>query len=174
MQQNERPRWGFHVLAAAVALVLAAGAAASSAAMLVRPAPHAVHTVIVPPTAPTYSAADASAAKSRACAAWEVTSSAMAQASRGEDTATAPSDWTDPQTRAAHGYEARSASFKALFLEVEEVGPATRQTGRDHDYLVATFDQEDATMRRVGSQVNAAVDRSNAAVDRVDAACDFA
>ena len=65
-----------------LAFVLAAGAAAFSAAMLVRPAPHAVHTVIVPPTAPTYSAADASAAKSRACAAWEVTSATMAQASQ--------------------------------------------------------------------------------------------
>jgi hypothetical protein len=97
----------------------------------------------------------------------------MAQASRGA--AAAPSDWTDPQTRAAHGYEARTALVESAFLE-SQVGPATPPdlATAIHDYLVATFDQEDATMRRVGSQVNAAVDRSNAAVDRVNAACGFA
>src|SRR5262249_13298193 len=122
---------------------------------------------------PTYSAADASAAKSRACAAWEVTSAAMAKASRSA--ATAPSDWTDPQTRAAHGYEARTALVESAFL-TSQVGPATPRelATAIHDYLVATFDQEDATMRRVGSQVNAAVDRGNSAVDRVNAACGFA
>jgi hypothetical protein len=113
VRPDERPRWG--LLVAAVALVLAAGAAAFSAAILVRPPSRAVHTVIMPPTAPTYSAADASAAKSRACAAWEVTSSTMAQASRSAATAT--SDWTDPQTRAAHGYEARTALVESSLLE---------------------------------------------------------
>jgi len=39
---------------------------------------------------------------------------------------------------------------------------------------VATFDQEDATMHKMGTQVDAAIDRVNAAVDRVNAACGLA
>ena len=39
---------------------------------------------------------------------------------------------------------------------------------------VATFDQEDATMHKMGTQVDAAVDRGNTAVDKVNAACGLA
>ena len=52
-----------------------------SAVMLVRPAPAALHTLIMPPPAPVYSAAEVTAATERACAAWSVAGEAMTSAS---------------------------------------------------------------------------------------------
>ena len=166
------PRRG--ALAGAVtALVIAGAAAVFSAVMLVRPAPAALHTVIVPPPAPAYSAAEVAAASERACAAWSVAGEAMARASSAA--ADAPRSWDDALTRDAHGYEARTALIESEYL-ANQVEPAARPelAGAIHDYLVATFDQEDATMHKMGTQVDAAVDRGNTAVDRVNAACGLA
>jgi hypothetical protein len=158
---------------ATTALVITAGATVFSAVMLVRPAPAALHTVIVPPPAPAYSAAEVAAASERACAAWSVAGEAMARASSAA--ADAPRSWDDPLTRDAHGYEARTALIESEYL-ASQVEPAARPelAGAIHDYLVATLDQEDATMHKMGTQVDAAVDRGNTAVDRVNAACGLA
>jgi hypothetical protein len=155
------------------ALVVTAGAAMFSAVMLARPAPAAVHTIVMPPPAPVYSAEEVAAARAQVCKAWEVTSTAMAQATRSA--AAAPAEWDDPLTREAHGYEARIALVESSYLE-SQLAPATpgELASAIHTYLVATFDQEDATMRKMGSQVNAAIDRGNAAIDRVNVACGYA
>jgi hypothetical protein len=155
---------------AVTAFAVTAGAAVFSAVMLARPAPAALHTVIMPPSAPTYSAAEVTAATTTACDAWSVAGEAMERASNVA--ADAPSSWDDPQTREAHGYEARTALIESAYLEAS-IHPATPPGLRSaiHDYLVATFDQEDATMHKMGSQVDAAVDRGDIAVGKVNAAC---
>ena len=166
------PRRG--ALAGAVtALVIAGGAAVFSAVMLVRPTPAALHTVIVPPPAPTYSAAEVTAATKRACAAWSVAGEAMISASNA--VADAPHGWDDPVKMDARGTEARTALIEGAYLENEVTPPVPPElTSAIHDYLVATFDQEDATMHKMGTQVDAAVGRGNAAIDRVNAACGLA
>ena len=166
-----RPRSA--LVGAVTALVIAGGAAVFSAVMLVRPAPAALHTVIVPPPTPVYSAAEVTAASERACVAWSIAGESMARASSAA--ADAPRSWDDPVTRDAHGYEARTALIESEFL-ASQVGPAVRPelAGAIHEYLVAAFDQEDATMHKMGTQVDAAVDRGNGAVDRVNAACGLA
>lgn len=167
-----RPRRG--ALAGAVtALIVTAGAALFSGVMLARPAPAALHTMVMPPPAPVYSAEEIAAARQKVCEAWEVTSTTMAQATR--NAAAAPADWDDPLTREAHGYEARIALVESSYLE-SLLAPAApvELASAIHAYLVATFDQEDATMRKMGSQANAAIDRGNAAIDRVNAACGYA
>jgi hypothetical protein len=153
--------------------VLAAGAAAFSGAMLVRPAPHAVHTVIVPPPAPAFSGAEVAAAKQRACDAWLVAGGAIAEA--GNAVADAPHGWDDPLKMAARGTQARAVLIEGQYL-ADQVGPATPADLAEsiHEYLVATFDQEHATMRKMGTQVDAAIDRGNAAVHKVNAACGLA
>jgi hypothetical protein len=155
---------------AVTAFAVAAGAAVFSAVMLARPAPAAVHTVIMPPSAPIYSATEVTAATATACDAWSVAGEAMARASNVA--ADAPSSWDDPQTRETHGYEARTALIEGAYLEasIQPAAPAELRSAI-HDFLVATFDQEDATMHKMGSQVDAAVGRGNIAVGKVNAAC---
>jgi hypothetical protein len=161
------------LLAAAAALVLAAGAAAFSWAMLVRPAPHAVHTLIMPPSAPALSGAEVAAAKERACDAWLASGGAIAEA--GNAVADAPHGWDDPLKMAARGAQARTVLIEGQYL-ADQVDPATPADLAEsiHEYLVATFDQEHATMQTLGTQVDTAIDRANAAVHKVNAACGLA
>jgi hypothetical protein len=166
------PRRGA-VAGATTALVITAGVAVFSAVMLVRPGPAALHTVIVPPPAPAYSAAEVAAATERACAAWSVAGEAMTRASNA--VADAPPGWDDPVKMDARGTEARTALVESAYLESQVTAPVPPElTSAIHDYLVATFDQEDATMHKMGTQVDAAIDRGNAAKDRVNAACGLA
>ena len=134
------------------------------------PAAAGVHTVVVPPGPSTYTAAEIGSAKQQACAAWLTASTAMAQASNAA--ADAPRGWDDPAKQEALANEARVALTQTAYLQ-SRVGPATppEVAGPIHDYVVATFDQEEATMRRMGSLVDAAIDRANAATDKVNAAC---
>jgi len=165
---------GRGALAGAVtALLFTASAAVLSAVILARPAPAALHTVVVPPPAPVYSAEDIAAARAQVCHAWEFTSTTMAQATR--NAAAAPAEWDDPLTREAHGYEARIALIESSYLESQLV-PATPMelASAINAYLVATFDQEEATIRKMGSQANAAIDQGNAAIDRVNSECGYA
>lgn len=155
------------------ALVIAGGAAVFSAVMLVRPAPAALHTVIVPPPTPVYSATEIATATERACAAWSVAGEAMTSASNA--VADAPHGWDDPVKMDARGTEARTALVESAYLENQVTPPVPPElTSAIHDYLVATFDQEDATMHKMGTQVDAAIDRVNAAKHRVNAACGLA
>ena len=64
----------------------------------------------------------------------------------------------------ARGTEARTALVEGAYLE-SQVSPQFLRNWlvAIHDYLVATFDQEDATMHKMGTQVDAAIDRVNAA-----------
>jgi hypothetical protein len=166
------PRRGA-LVGAVTALVIAGGAVVFSTVMLVRPAPTALHTLIVPPPAPVYSAAEVTTATERACAAWSVAGEAMTSASNA--VAAAPHGWDDPVKMDARGTEARTALVEGAYLE-NQVTPAVppELTSAIHDYLVATFDQEDATMHKMGTQVDAAIDRVNAAKHRVNAACGLA
>jgi len=164
-----RPRRG--ALAGAVtAFVIAGGAAIFSAVMLVRPAPAALHTVIVPPPAPVYSAAEVTAATERACTAWSVAGDAITRASNA--VADAPHGWDDPVKMDARGTEARTALVESAYLQSHVAPPVPPELkSAINAYLVATFDQEDATMHKMGTQVDAAIDRVNAAKDRANAAC---
>ncbi|MDO3240974.1 hypothetical protein P5W04_12680 [Mycobacteroides abscessus subsp. abscessus] len=75
----------------------------------------------------------------------------------------------------ARGVEARTALVQMAYLK-SQVDPATPQdiAAGVHEYLVATVDQEEAAMRRMGSQVDAAIDRANVAVETVNKLCGFA
>ncbi|KMV22059.1 hypothetical protein ACT16_13090 [Mycobacterium heckeshornense] len=86
--------------------------------------------------------------------------------------AEAPRGWEDPRKKEALGYEARTTLVENAFLE-SQVSAATppQVAGLIHDYVVANWDQEEATMRRMGSQVDAAIDRGNAAIEKLNAVC---
>jgi hypothetical protein len=159
------------LLLACLALILALAAAAFSGVVLARPVVPVSETVmVVPPDPPTFSPAEVAAAKQQACAAWNTASTTSA---RGGDAVTnAPKDWNSPIFQDAVVFEARTNLTQSTYLR-GQVGPATPPeiAGPIHDYLVAIFDQEDATMRRMGTQVDAAIDRENAATDKVNAAC---
>ena len=73
--------------------------------------------------------------------------------------ANAPGDWNSPIFQDAVAFEARTNLTQTAYLR-GQVGPATPPeiAVPIHDYLVATFDQEDATMRRMNSQRDAAID----------------
>lgn len=168
-----RPRRVAGFVVAGSALVVCALAVAVSAVGLILPDVPAQHIVIVPPAAPVYSAAETAAAKDRACTAWLSSSEAMARASNA--VADAPPGWDNLETKDAIGVEARTALVQIAYLK-SQVGSATPQdiAAGVHDYLVATVDQEEAAMRRMGSQVDAAIDRVNVAVESVNKLCGFA
>ncbi|MGV7254549.1 hypothetical protein PJI20_10295 [Mycobacterium kansasii] len=157
-------------VAAWAVLAVSAAAVVFSGIVLVRPETPGVHTVVVPPAPPTFTAAEIANAKQEACAAWVSASTTMAAA--GKAVADAPGGWNNPETQDAIAFEARTTLVQSAYLR-SKVGPATPPEIAQpiHDYLVASFEQEDATMRRVGSERNAAIDRSNVAVDKVNAAC---
>jgi hypothetical protein len=159
------------LLLACLALILALAAAVFGGLVLARPVVPVAETVfVVPPAPPTFSPAEVAAAKQQACAAWNTAATATAHAA--EVLAGAPGDWNNPIFQDAVGVEARTNLTQTAYLR-GQVGPATPPeiAVPIHDYLVATFDQEDATMRRMNSQRNAAIDTLNAATDKVDAAC---
>jgi hypothetical protein len=129
-----------------------------------------LHTVIVPAGPTTYSSDQIAAAKQQTCAAWKVTSARMSEASAAA--AATPQDWNNPQAQQALAAEARITVAESEYLrnQVSEATPP-ELTGPISDYLVASFDMEHWTMRRRGTQRDAAIDRGNAAANKVDAAC---
>jgi len=160
------------VLACAV-LAVSAGAAVFSGVVLARPQVPVAETVtVVPPAPPTFTPAEVTAAKQQACAAWNTATTSSARA--GDAVTNAPKDWNNPVTQDAIALEARTNVTEGAYLR-QQVGPATPPEIAlpIHNYLVAISDQEDATMRRMGTQVDAAIDRENAATDEVNAACGF-
>ena len=158
------------VLAAAIALAVCAVSALFSAFGFVSSPAAPTHTLIVPPPPTTHSATELAAAKRMACDAWATATSTIAEANRAA--ADAPLNWNDPQTMQALSSEARITLVQTDYLRsrVTSATPADIAMGI-HDYVVASVDQEEATLRRAGSQVNAAVDRANVAIDKVNAAC---
>jgi hypothetical protein len=159
------------LLLACLALILALAAAVFGGVVLARPVVPVAETVmVVPPAPPTFSPAEVAAAKQQACAAWNTASTTSARA--GDAVTNAPKDWNNPVTQDAVGVEARTNLTQSTYLRGQIVAATPPEiAGPIHDYLVAIFDQEDATMRRMGSQVDAAIDRENAATDTVNAAC---
>lgn len=162
------PRRG--VVAAWVAVGAAAAAVAVSAVNVSTPRAAPVHTVVVPAGPATYTADQVSAAKQQTCAAWKVTSARMSEASTAA--AATPQDWNNPQAQQALAAEARITLTESAYLrsQVSEATPP-ELTGPISDYLVASFDMEHWTMRRKGTQRDAAIDRGNAAANKVDAVC---
>ncbi|WP_067856809.1 hypothetical protein [Mycolicibacterium wolinskyi] len=155
---------------ASAALAISALASIVSAAALIRPDKAAEHTVIVPAPPPTYSAAESATAKEQACTAWLSASEAMAKT--GNAVANAPLGWDEPETKEAIGMEARTALVQKAYL-MSQVGPATPHETREgiREFVLAHGDYEEATMRRMGSEADAAIDRMNAAVKTVNTTC---
>ena len=118
--------------------------------------------VIMPPSAP-YTAPRRSLLRLRtACAAWSVAGEAMHERKQCR---CGCSTWLGrPSEDGCTGNEARTALIEGAYLE-NQVEPAVPRNCvvQFMTYLVATFDQEDATMHKMGTQVDAAIDRVNAA-----------
>lgn len=159
------------VLLASTVFVLSAAALVFTGGLLGRTSPAATDTdVMVPPAPPAFSAAEIDAAKTQACRAWASASTATTRASNA--VAAAPHGFDDPAKRDALAFETRTILVETTYLR-GNISAATpvNVASPIHDYLISTFDQEDATMRRMGSQVDAAIDRENAAAERIDSAC---
>lgn len=156
------------VLASAwVAVVVCGAAAAISAFTLAQPTARPVHTVLV---SPTFTTEQIAAAKKRACAAWDVTATKLDAAAT--DVANAPHGWNDPVKREAVAAEARAILVEIAYLRTQ-LSPATPEelTIPIHEYIVASFDQENATLHLKGSARVEAIRRGNAAAARLDAVC---
>ncbi|MGO9101419.1 MAG: hypothetical protein ACLP9Y_18980 [Mycobacterium sp.] len=149
------------------AVIVCGGAAVTSAIALTTPGGRPVHTVIV---SPTLTREQVAAAEKRTCDAWQLTSTRMAEA--GNAVASAPHGWDDARKREAIAAEARTTLVETAYLQTQ-MGPATPReiTVPVHDYLVASFDMENATMHEKGYARNDAIDRVNAATNKVNAAC---
>lgn len=165
-----RARFGGATVLAGSALAISALATVVSAVGLVVADKPAQHTVIVPAPPSVYTAAETAAAKDAACMAWVSASEAMAK--NGNAVANAPLGWDEPETRDAIGIEARSALVqKAHLMSQVDVATPAEIKASIHDFLVAHNDYEEATMRRMGSEADAATDRINAAVVSVNRLC---
>lgn len=163
-----QPKGGRLALASAwIAVAVCGAAAAISGFTLAQPAARPVHTVLV---SPTFTTEQIAAAKKQACAAWDIAATKLVAVAT--DVAHAPHGWNDPVKREAVAAEARTILVEIAYLRTQ-LSPATpaELAMPIHEYVVASFDQENATLHLKGSARNEAIDRGNAAADRVDAVC---
>jgi hypothetical protein len=150
-----------------LAVAVCGAAAAISGFTLAQPTARPVHTVLV---SPTFTTEQIAAAKKQACAAWDVTATKLVAAAT--DVADAPRGWNDPVKREAVAAEARAILVEIAYLRTQlSAATPPELTIPIHEYVVASFDQENATLHLKGSARNEAIDRGNAAAGRVDAVC---
>lgn len=160
------------VAVAATALVLAAGAAATSGLALVRtvePAQHTINVVAPPPA--TYRPSEVQAAKSAACSAWERSARSTASASRASAEALEQS-WRSPESVEALAAEKRTGMTAVSYLR-SQMGSATPvSTERPlNDWIDARIDMLHALNMRNWDQADREQQRGNDLIGVIRTEC---
>lgn len=125
----------------------------------------------VTPPAPTYTSDEAAAATSKTCAAWWSASEAMnAAANAVIDT---PVGWDNPVRQQARAREADVALTQTAYLK-NQIGQATAAEVRRllDQYNALTFAKLDASVHRLGTQVDALIAEQNRVIRDIDALCE--
>lgn len=159
-------------MAAWLLLVLSGAAAVASGTALAR-AHEQQPRVSAPVTAatPTYTSDEAAAATSKICVAWWSASEAMnAAANVVIDT---PVGWDNLVRQQARAREADVALTETAYLknQIDQATPVEVRRLLDQ-YNALTFAKLDASVHRLGSQVDALIAQQNSVMRDIDAVCE--
>jgi hypothetical protein len=158
-------------VAAWLLLVLCATAVVMAAAALARAQdPPRQPAAVTPPAPPAYTSAEVDAATAKTCAAWWTASEAMNDAANAViDT---PVGWDNPVRRQARDREADVSLTQTAYLK-NQVDPATPAELRRilGQYHALTFAKLDASVHRLGTQVDALIAQQNGVMRDIDAMC---
>lgn len=170
-RRTPRPRPA-GIIAAATALVVAAGATVATAAALTSPITPAQHTInVVPPPPAEYSTAQIQEAKVSACSAWE--QAALTTAAASKERANAPADPAAIDARFdARGNEKRVSMSQIAYLRTQIEPAAPQSVGAPiRDWIASEIDRLHFVNMRDWAAASTALNRGNNLVDVIAPAC---
>lgn len=157
--------WLLLVLSAAAVVV------AGTALARVNDQPQQPATASTSHTPPAFTAGEVAAATEKTCAAWWTASEVMnAAANAVLDT---PVGWDNPARQAARAHEADVSLTQTAYLKTR-IDPATPQELKQllNEYNALTFAKLDASVHRLGTQVDARIAEQNSVMRAIDSKCD--
>jgi hypothetical protein len=158
-------------VAAWLLLVLCAAAAVMTAAALVR-AQEPRQPAAIPAPPPAYTSGEVAAATAKTCAVWWTASEAMNNAANAVNDTPGPVGWDNPVRQEARDREADVSLTQTAYLK-NQVDPATPAELRRllDQYHALTFAELDASVHRLGTQVDALIEQQNSVMRGIDSMC---
>lgn len=119
---------------------------------------------------PAYTSSEVSAAKSKACVAWDNAATEMTRASNA--VAELPPGWDSPDRVRARANETRVVIAETAYLRTQ-VDPATPVSVRDgiDQYNVLSIAQQNAAIQRLGTSLDKLIDDQNAVSEQLKKHC---
>lgn len=124
----------------------------------------------VPGSEPAYTSSEVSAAKSKACSAWDNAATEMTRASNA--VAELPPGWDSPDRVRARANETRVVIAETAYLrtQVDPATPVSVRNGIDQ-YNALSIAQQNAAIQRLGTSLDKLIDDQNAVTEQLKKHC---
>ncbi|WP_195173719.1 hypothetical protein [Mycobacteroides abscessus] len=154
-----------------LSLAIAAIAAATAVTALIRPTdPPIQSAALVPVDQPVVPPSEVTAAKQKACAAWD--SAAVAMTSASNAVADTPIGWDNPARQKARERESWVMLTQTAYLR-SQIDPASPHELINllREYNRLTIASQDAAVHRDGKAIDALIDQQNLITEKLEGLC---